>query len=101
MTTPDSHRHIALSPRLAALLAAAMATTAASAANLSVLALDSAGKPLADAVVFLESADASRARLSAKPLAGVEMAQVAKQFEPKVLVVPLGTSVSFPNRSAD
>jgi plastocyanin len=55
---------------------------------------DSSNKVLGDAVVFLESAEASRL---VKPLQGVEMAQEAKQFNPQVLVVPLGTEVTFPN----
>ena len=55
---------------------------------------DAAGKPLADAVVFLDSAEA---RKQVKPLAGVEMAQEKRQFVPGVLVVPVGTEVRFPN----
>ena len=38
---------------------------------------DAAGKPLADAVIFLDSAEA---RKQVKPLAGVEMAQEKRQF---------------------
>ena len=56
---------------------------------------DAAGKPLADAVVFLESREA---RALVKPAQGAEMAQKGKQFDPTVLVVPVGTSVAFPNR---
>jgi plastocyanin len=56
---------------------------------------DSVGKPLADAVVFLESAAAKAAN---KPLTGIEVAQVAKQFVPLVTVVPAGSMVHFPNR---
>jgi plastocyanin len=56
---------------------------------------DSAGKPLADAVAFLESREA---RLAARPAAGAEIAQANKKFEPRVIVVPVGTPVSFPNR---
>ena len=58
---------------------------------------DAAGKPVADAVVFLDSAEA---RKQVKPLAGVEMAQEKRQFVPGVLVVPVvpvGTEVRFPN----
>ncbi len=73
---------------------------AAQAASVQVQVHDGAGNALADAVVFLESADASRARAAAKPLAGVEIAQVNRQFEPRVLVVPQGTSVQFPNRDS-
>jgi plastocyanin len=56
---------------------------------------DAAGKPLTDAVVFLESREA---RALAKPVQGAEMAQKAKQFDPTVLVVTAGSAVSFPNR---
>ena len=58
---------------------------------------DAAGKPVADAVVFLDSAEA---RKQVKPLAGVEMAQEKRQFVPGVLVVPVGTEVRFPNNDS-
>ena len=56
---------------------------------------DGDDKPLADAVVFLESAEAKRL---VKPLAAVEMGQEQKQFVPAVLAITVGTEVSFPNR---
>ena len=59
--------------------------------------LDAAGRPLPDAVVFLESADARKA---VKPLSGAEMAQEKRQFVPGVLVVPVGTEVRFPNHDS-
>ena len=65
------------------------------AATVQVQVLDGAGKPLADAVAFLESREA---RSASRPVNGAEMAQVGKQFDPKVLVVPVGTLVQFPNR---
>ena len=65
------------------------------AATVQVTVQDTSGKALPDAVVFLESRDA---RAAAKPAPGAEMAQVSKQFDPRVLVVPVGTSVTFPNR---
>ena len=65
------------------------------AATVEVLVQDGAGKPLADAVAFLESREA---RAAAKPVQGAEIAQAARQFTPKVIVVPVGTSVQFPNR---
>ncbi len=74
---------------------AAMAGLAAHAASVQVDLLDAAGKPLADAIVFLESADARRLT---KPLPGVEMAQEKRQFVPSVMVVPVGSEVLFPNR---
>lgn len=67
----------------------------AQAAMVAVQVQDSAGKPLPGAVVFLESRDA---RQLAKPLASAEIAQVGRQFVPRVLVVPAGTAVTFPNR---
>jgi len=73
----------------------AFGVQAACAGNVQVLVQNSAGKPLADAVVFLESREA---RQAARPVPGSEMAQVSKQFDPRVLVVTAGTSVSFPNR---
>jgi plastocyanin len=82
------------------LLAAAICLTAvmngaSTAATLQVEVQSSSGKPLADAVVFLESREA---KALAKPLAGAEIAQVSKQFLPQVSVVTTGTSVQFPNR---
>lgn len=71
------------------------AGSVAHAATVQVDVLDAGGRPLPDAVVFLESADARR---QVKPLAGAEMAQEKKQFVPGILVVPVGSEVSFPNR---
>ncbi len=56
---------------------------------------DAAGRPLPQAVVFLESREAKAA---VKPLTGVEIAQSSRQFTPQVTVVPVGSSVTFPNR---
>ena len=53
------------------------------------------GRPLGDAVVWLESTDA---RAKVKPLPQAEIAQADKQFVPAVSVVTVGTPVSFPNR---
>jgi plastocyanin len=74
---------------LAGLFAAAQAGT------VKVDVRDAAGKPVADAVVFLDSAEASK---RVKPLTGAEMAQEKKQFLPGLLVVPVGTEILFPNR---
>jgi plastocyanin len=57
---------------------------------------DAGGRPatdLADAVVFLEGRG-PRAAAPARP----EMQLDARQFRPKVLVVPTGTTVRFPNQ---
>lgn len=67
----------------------------AGAAGVQVEVLDAAGTPLADAVVFLESAEARR---QVRPLAEQEMSQEKKAFVPGVLVLTTGTEVRFPNR---
>lgn len=72
-----------------------LAVGPALAATVKLQVVDAAGKPLNDAVVFLESREA---RAAVRPAEGAEMAQVAKQFSPRVLVVPVGTAVGFPNR---
>ena len=82
---------------LAALAALVLLAGGAQAGTVQVDVSDAAGKPLADAVVFLDSAEA---RKQVKPLAGVEMAQEKRQFVPGVLVVPVGTEVLFPNRDS-
>ena len=55
------------------------------------------GKPLDQAVVYLESAEARR---QVRPLQGVTMVQQKKQFVPAVLVATVGTEVQFPNLDA-
>lgn len=87
-----SHRR-ALARTFAA--AGALLAMRAAAAPLEVQVTDPAGRPLAGAVVFLESRAAAEA---ARPLAGVEIAQAGKAFIPPVTVVTAGTAVSFPNR---
>lgn len=67
----------------------------AQAANVQVHVLDASGKPLSDAVVFLESKDAKAA---VKPAREAAIAQVGKEFTPRVTVVSVGTAVDFPNR---
>jgi plastocyanin len=68
---------------------------AALAARLEVSVQDAAGRPLPDAVVYLESA---AARAAVKPVAGLEIAQAERRFQPSVTVVPVGSAVHFPNR---
>ncbi len=82
---------------LVATLCAALpgAPATAATAQVQVQVSDPAGKPLAGAVVFLESKDA---RAAVRPEAGVEVVQVNRQFQPLVTVVTVGTPVSFPNR---
>jgi plastocyanin len=55
---------------------------------------DAAGLPLSDAVVMLQPAST---RLAVKPLAGVQVSQAQRQFNPRVTVVTVGTAVTFPN----
>jgi plastocyanin len=74
---------------------AALLVQGARASPLEVHVIDGSGKPLAGAVVFLESPEAKAA---SKPAPGVEIAQAGRQFTPQVTVVPLGSAVSFPNR---
>ena len=64
-------------------------------ANTQVTVADKDGKPLANAVIFLES---PAAKAAAKPLSGVEVIQIAKQFSPQIAVVTPNTSVLFPNK---
>jgi plastocyanin len=81
----------------AASLAATLLFAAAhlQAATVEVEVRDASGKPLRDAVVFLESPDARRL---AKPLPKAELGQENRQFVPRVLTVTRGTEVNFPNR---
>lgn len=77
----------------AGLLGAGMA----GAATVAVEVTDAQGRPLADGVVFLESAQAQRA---VRPLPMQEIAQEKRQFLPAVLTVTVGTEVQFPNRDS-
>ncbi len=67
---------------------------AASAGTFQIKVQDSSGKPLPDAVVFLES---PAAKALAKPTTNSEIEQTARQFKPAVSVVTTGSSVTFPN----
>lgn len=78
-----------------ALGAAALIAAPAWAGGLQVQVQDEAGRPLSEAVVFLESPEAARL---VKPLVGVEMAQSDRAFVPQVLAITRGTAVAFPNR---
>ena len=81
-------------PALATALALAAACGGVQAASVSVFVSDPAGKPLLDAVVMLEPATG---KLPVAPMAGVQIAQVKRQFAPQVSVVTVGTPVTFPN----
>ena len=56
---------------------------------------DSAGKPLADAVVYAVSGAANDAKPSKTPVA---VEQIDREFVPYVTVVQAGTTITFPNR---
>lgn len=72
-----------------------LAAAGAQATPVTVQVSDAAGKPLAGAVVFLESAAAARA---VKPMERAEVAQAERRFVPPVSVVTLGSAVQFPNQ---
>jgi plastocyanin len=69
------------------------ALPAARAADLAVRVLDSAGRPLPEAVVYLRGPAAG----SAPPPGTATIDQKNKQFVPRVTVIPVGTVVTFPN----
>jgi plastocyanin len=81
----------------AATLGAGLACASASAATLDVTALQRDGKPLAGAIITLEAQPPSLS-----PIAPVQavMDQVDLAFAPDVLVVPVNSSVRFPNSDA-
>ena len=81
--------------RVAAVLPCLTASLAAHAAALTVSVTDAAGKPLADAVVYVVVKG-----LPARAAAGAtaQIAQQGRQFEPRVTVVQTGTPVLFPNK---
>lgn len=71
-------------------------TTPASAGDLTVSVRDAAGRPVADAVVTVHPASG----IPAGPIRfawPLRMSQRDIQFDPYVLVVPVGGTVSFPN----
>ena len=80
---------------MSCLLCWAAVSLPAYAGTASIQVQDERGKPLPDAVVFLESREA---KLLSRPIQGAEIAQINRQFVPADLVVPTGTAVTFPNR---
>ncbi len=81
----------------AATLGAGLACASASAATLEVSALQRNGKPLAGAVITLEAQPPLLPPIA--PLQAV-IDQVGLAFAPDVLVVPVNSSVRFPNSDA-
>lgn len=88
--------HDAARRRLAAMAAAGamLAPVAAAwAAPVTVLVSDAAGKPVADAVVYV----LLKGQPQSTSTATAEIGQRERQFVPSVSVVQTGTAVSFPN----
>ena len=71
---------------------ALLLASAAAAAPVSVLVEDLSGKPVADAVVFARTGPA------AAGAADAVMDMVSLEFVPRVLAVPAGTKLRFPNK---
>ena len=94
----DMKKYALLSSLLASILVGAASLVHS--ATVTVQVQDASGKPLPDAVAYLESAQASKAVGALKPSNPVEIAQIARQFDPRVSVVPVGTMVTFPNKDA-
>lgn len=87
-------------PRVSAfkafLILPALAATAAHAGTVDVTVRASNGRPLANAVVMIDSPGR---RDAASRFAGPHvMAQQNIAFRPEILIVPVGANVSFPNR---
>lgn len=80
---------------LATFLLFALQGLAAQAATVEIKVRGSDGKPLPEAVIFLESREAKAA---AKPVANVEIAQAERRFVQRVTLVTAGSEVHFPNR---
>ena len=79
---------------VAALLAALLVATPLRAANVSFELRDAGGRPLADAVVRLESLDAAP---DAVPATRAVIDQRQRRFVPRVSVIRRGAVVKFPN----
>jgi len=73
-------------------------SSAAQAADLSVSVLDAGGRPVPNAVVTLKAAGAQAAPIRFTWPYSVSQRNV--QFDPFVLIVPVGSDVTFPNRDA-
>lgn len=69
----------------------------AAAGELDLRVLDGAGRPVADAVVTVHPASGAL-RLPAAFAGGNMMVQQNIAFAPNVLIVPVGATVSFPNK---
>ncbi len=79
---------------LRAVAALVLGLGAARAADVTVVVKDQSGRPVADAVVWVES---SGRHERPKPIEA-EIIQKQRRFIPRVTVIPVGSSVRFPNR---
>lgn len=79
------------------LLALTLASPAA-AGDIAVDVRDASGKPVRDAVVMVRPSGSTRPPAPVKLSGPWVMAQQNVQFAPYVLIVPVGSSVSFPNK---
>jgi plastocyanin len=75
------------------LLVSLFVLATARAADVSIRVVDSGGRPLADAVVYLRGGAAGT--ITAPGLVTID--QKNKQFVPQITVVAVGTAVTFPN----
>lgn len=85
-------------PRRAVMLAAfamACAASPALAGGLTVRVVDASGKPLPDAVVVLRPVNGSPP--APRFGSGYRVAQLNREFQPHISIVPVGASVGFPN----
>ena len=76
------------------LIAGMAAAGVCHAADLTVLVRDTAGRPIRDAVVLIDSPGVAAPR----PQGGLTVVQQNMKFAPFVLIAPVGSEVSFPNR---
>lgn len=79
-------------------LTVALSAAPALAGDVSVDVRDQAGKPVRDAVVMIRPAGGVAPGTPMKVSWPMVMAQQNTQFTPYVLIVPLGSTVSFPNK---
>ena len=84
--------------RLAPIFVALALAGPAAAGDVTVEVRDAAGKPVRDAVVMVRPAAGVKPGTPMKVSWPMMMAQQNIQFAPYVLVVPLGSNVSFPNK---
>lgn len=81
---------------LIAALAAAFSTVAGEAATVNIDVRDALGHPMPNSVVLIDSP--SKSAVALKSGGSYEMAQQNIMFAPHILIVPIGASVTFPNR---